>query len=867
VATHADMDEPSDRTRRLANLYLVLSRTNRAIERAADDADLLRAACQTITEVGGFVMSWVGKVQTDTGSVEPVASFGRDDGYLDFVQVRLEGARSEGPTGQAVRQRRTVGCRDIATDPRMEPWREQALRRGYRSSVGLPLFVGEALYGVLTVYADTPDRFDEGEIELLEELARDVSFGLTTIEESTERRRAQTALIESERRFRATAETSLDPFVILSAVRDDAGKIVDFVYEFANEAACVYNHRTRDELIGRRLLEILPSHQASGLVELYAHTVETGEALVLDDLEYEDSWGEEHARRVFDVRASKLDDSIAYTWRDVTERRQAERRRAEELERRVRERTAELELAERRAAELAGLSTALLAITDRREVSQKLLETVARVSGAVDGLVALVLPDSEDLVMLGSTGYDEAELERIARSPASLRTPIRDVAAAGEPLVLENSAAFADRYGALASIVSNLRDRARIAIPLRARDSIIGGVSLGFAPRAFDRAELDFFVSAANAAALALERLRLTAAESEARGMLDSVVAQMPVGVAVAGRDGRILYRNSAFEQVVPSTAARDAGGWVGLHPGGGPYRAQDLPAARSLARGEVVVNEEIEFVRPDGGKAVITQTSAPVHDASGQIIGAVVVSVDVTERKAAEQLRNAFLSVLSHELRTPVTTISAGSQFLAARGERLEPAEREELTRDIADESDRLVRMIDDLLVLARAERGVDLTAHGVTSVEPRLRTVVAALTAQWPNRTFSVDVPRAVPPVVGEDGYLSQVLWNLIGNAAKYGRARVAVRVRVRTREVDVTILDDGPGIPELDRERVFELFTRLDATRGVAGTGIGLFVARRLAQAMGGRLSVGDGPEGGAAFKLTLRRSSGRDEDAAE
>ena len=387
AGTQADHVGASER---LARLYLVLSRTNRAIEHAPDDATLLNAACKIVIEVGGFLMSWVGQIDDKTGDVRPAASFGEDGGYLDFVQIRVEGARSEGPTGQAIRQRRTVVCDDIATDLRMAPWRDEALRRGYRSSVGLPLNKVGKIYGVLTVYADRPNRFDAGEVELLEELARDVSFGLGALEEVEERRRAQGALVESERRFRTMAETLLDPFVILGAVRDETGRIVDFEYQFANEAACAYDRLPADQLVGKRLLEILPGHKASGLIEQYSRTVETGQPLVLDDFSYTDTWSDVPSERVFDVRASKLGDAIAYTWRDVTERRYAERKRAEELEQRVRERTADLERAHGLASEVASLSAALLQIADREGVGRALLDVVKRSTGALDGLVALV---------------------------------------------------------------------------------------------------------------------------------------------------------------------------------------------------------------------------------------------------------------------------------------------------------------------------------------------------------------------------------------------------------------------------------------------------------------------------------------------
>ncbi len=828
---------------RLARMYLVLSRTNRAIEHAQDEPSLLQEACEVIVEVGGFLMSWVGVVDEKAGAVRPAGCAGHDDGYLDLLGISLEGVRSEGPTGQALRQRRTVICDDISTDPRMEPWRAEALNRRYRSSIGLPLAKGDTLFGVLTIYADRVDRFDAGEIELLEELARDVSVGLASLEEVAEHRRAEAALTVSETRFRATAETLIDPFVILRAVRDKGGRIVDFVYEFANEAACVANHVSREDLIDRRLLDLLPEHQSAGLIEMYARTVETGEPLVLDDLQYTDSWDGERMERVFDIRASKLGDSIAYTWRDVTERRAAERRRADELEQRVSERTAELEAARERATEVARFSTAMFSIADRKGVGKALLETVSRVSGAVDGLVALVEPQTEKLTDIGSFGLPRDAVDRVTTSPSSTRTPIRDAVLSARPIVIEDAHAFTARYGKLASIVPQTRNRARVAFPLRAGETNIGGVTLGFKPRRFDEHELDFFLSLANAAAHTLERMRLSEAEREARGMLDTVVAQMPVGVTVAGRDGRLLYRNAALDRIMlgPGVTRSGRDSWTLLRPEGSRRGPEDWPGARSMATGELVVNEEIPFVRADGAAAVISQTSAPVLDEANEIVGAVVVTLDVSERKEAEQVRDAFLGVLSHELRTPVTTIYGAAQYLVARGDRLDPGVRNELAEDIVAESERLDRMVDDLLVLARAERGVDLTAHGAALVQHVLRTVVDSLTSAWPDRHFTCEIPEGVPPITGDEGYLEHVLRNLLGNAAKYGKRDVMARVVVRSDTVAVTVLDDGPGVDPTQQERIFELFARVEATSRLPGAGIGLFVVRRLVEAMSGRVTV--------------------------
>lgn len=155
-----------------------------------------------------------------------------------------------------------------------------------------------------------PVRDEDGGVVAAMAVARDV----------TERAEAVAAVKAGEERLHAAVSTMLDPFVVLRSVRDDADAIVDFVYEYANRAAGDANGIDPAELIGKRLLDLLPAHRDTGLFDRYVETVETGRPLVLDGLEYEDSWGGVRERRVFDVRAVRVGDGLAFTWRDVTRR-------------------------------------------------------------------------------------------------------------------------------------------------------------------------------------------------------------------------------------------------------------------------------------------------------------------------------------------------------------------------------------------------------------------------------------------------------------------------------------------------------------------------------------------------------------------
>jgi PAS domain S-box-containing protein len=138
---------------------------------------------------------------------------------------------------------------------------------------------------------------------------------------------------EAEERYRSTLETLLDPIVIFRPVRDEGGTIVDFMCDYANEAACLYNRMSCEEMIGQRLLALLPGRGPSGLLNAFARVVETGEPLVMDGYAYTDRWDDKLLTRISDVRGHRLGDAIVFAWRDVTERELARQALVEVAER------------------------------------------------------------------------------------------------------------------------------------------------------------------------------------------------------------------------------------------------------------------------------------------------------------------------------------------------------------------------------------------------------------------------------------------------------------------------------------------------------------------------------------------------------
>ncbi|MEJ2007211.1 MAG: PAS domain S-box protein, partial [Acidobacteriota bacterium] len=160
-----------------------LSRCNEALIRATEESKFLQQICSLIVEEAGYRLCWVGHAENDEEkSVRPLAQAGFEEGYLDTLKVTwADTERGRGPSGTSIRTRQTLLVRNIEKDPMMAPWREEALKRGYRSILSVPLLVDSEVFGALNIYAEEPDAFSPEEVDLLTELADDLAFGIVTL--------------------------------------------------------------------------------------------------------------------------------------------------------------------------------------------------------------------------------------------------------------------------------------------------------------------------------------------------------------------------------------------------------------------------------------------------------------------------------------------------------------------------------------------------------------------------------------------------------------------------------------------------------------------------------------------------------------
>jgi K+-sensing histidine kinase KdpD len=288
----------------------------------------------------------------------------------------------------------------------------------------------------------------------------------------------------------------------------------------------------------------------------------------------------------------------------------------------------------------------------------------------------------------------------------------------------------------------------------------------------------------------------------------------------------------------------------------GDAYREALEPVELALSDGIATARQAVTIARPDGGHEHAFITTVPVSDEAGRLVSVIVYLERRIEAGDDRSMREAYVDTLSHELRTPVTSIYGGTQLL--RNEDLAPDVRATVLSDIAEEAERLHLLVEDLIALARMERGA-LTID----IEPVLLQRVADLALReagrrWPDRLVVVKRAMDVPAAAADDDLVAQILRNLIANAitTSPSGSQVDIVIDATPTDVRMTIGDRGAGFPSGLGDDAFRLYHGDPAVASHRpDTGLALFVARALVEAQGGRIWQHDREGGGAEVGLSL------------
>ena len=359
------------------------------------------------------------------------------------------------------------------------------------------------------------------------------------------------------------------------------------------------------------------------------------------------------------------------------------------------------------------------------------------------------------------------------------------------------------------------------------------------------------------------EAVRVAEHERQREAYLRAVMNSAAEGILALDLDGRISFANPSAARMLGHSAEQlvDSDLHELVHhtrPDGSPYPKDDCPVHDSLRSGRRHVVADELFWRADGTSFPVEYRSTAIQSDEG-IAGAVLTFGDISRRREVERMKNEFISVVSHELRTPLTSIrgSLGLMQGGMVGELSEDAER--MLTIAINNSDRLVRLINDILDVERIESGkapMDFHPCRLDELAAQAREAIAQ-TAADAGVTVHLEVPPT--PLHADPDRIVQTLINLVGNAIKFSPEGGTVTVigEHRPGNARISVRDQGPGIPPDKRMRIFERFAQIDSadTRQKGGSGLGLAIARGIVEQHGGRIWVEGAPGGGAQFAFEL------------
>ena len=613
----------------------------------------------------------------------------------------------------------------------------------------------------------------------------------------------------------------------------------DWVMTYMNAAAERLLNRRRDDVLGKTWHEAFPHAVGNPVDAMYQRVMRTRQP---ERMEYLYS----HYGRWLEISASPVrSGGVAVYFRDTSDR--------ETLNRIGRTLSSELDL-----------DRLLQAVTD----------AATEVSGAQFGAFFYNRTNEagESYMLYTLSGVPR---DAFAKFPMPRNTAVFAPTFSGEGIVRSDDITRDPRYGRNAPRrgmpEGHLPVKSYLAVPVVARaGEVHGGLFFGHAePGMFTERAERLVAGIASQAAIAIDNARLYRSLQESEQRYRAVVESQGELVCRFRLDGTILFANGAYARAAGSSpdamVGRDFWSFIPTEE----HAAVRALLAR-LGPHTPEVRIENRFDTAEGPRWMLWTNRALAFDAEGRVLEAQSTGVDITERRRAEEaLREAdrrkdeFLAMLAHELRNPLAPIRNALHLLRVSGAGPVAAE----ARDVMERQlTQLIRLVDDLLEVSRISRGkielrraaVDLAGVVASAVETSRPAIDAA------RHRLEIRLPPAPLQIEGDFVRLSQVVANLLNNAAKYTDpgGRIALSVQRAGAEAEIRVQDNGVGLaPEL-LPRVFDMFAQADRARAAGGLGIGLALAKMLVELHGGRIEArSDGPGRGSEFAVRLPLKSTR------
>ncbi len=407
-----------------------------------------------------------------------------------------------------------------------------------------------------------------------------------------------------------------------------------------------------------------------------------------------------------------------------------------------------------------------------------------------------------------------------------------------------------------------------VGLPMIVRDQVIGVIFIfRNYPTVFTQNDRALLASFADQAAVAVHNARLYTQLNHEKRRLDALLDSLADGILIIAPNHLIEHANPAFARLSGRPATEivgelhnDAIQWAKVEHG---ITLDQAEAGGWPLTPHATLYVEGDLLRADGSTLAVGVTYAPLLSMDGNLINIIASARDITHFREAEELKSTFISVISHELKTPIALIKGYVSTLRREDAKWERGVVQDSLAVIEDEADRLAGLIDNLLDASRLEAGGLALNASDLSLPALANRLAERFATQTDKHKLTVDFPPDFPVILGDEDRISQALSNLISNAIKYSPegGEIAISGQVRPEQVIVCVRDHGPGIATADIPHIFDRFYRADeAARKTTGAGLGLYLTRAVVEAHGGSIWADPEVKDGARICFSLPRSSG-------